>query len=40
MHLAAAHVEVDVVVGENAGKLLSDPPHLEDELLGHWEAIL
>jgi hypothetical protein len=33
VHLAAAHVEIDVVVGDDARELLPDPAHLEDELV-------
>ena len=41
VHLAPAQVEVDVVVGDDAAReLLADSAHLEDEFLGHWEAIL
>ena len=35
MHFAAPHVERDVVVGDDAWKLLADPLHLEDEVVGH-----
>src|SRR6185503_9768055 len=31
----APHVERDVVVGDDAWKLLADPLHLEDEVVGH-----
>ena len=40
VHLAATDVEADVVVGEDPGELLADPPHLEHELLGHCCALL
>ena len=33
VHLAAAHVERDVVVRDDARELLADAPHLEDELV-------
>jgi hypothetical protein len=35
VHLAAPHVERDVVVGDDARELLADAPHLEDEVVGH-----
>src|SRR5205814_2785684 len=35
VHFAAPHVERDVVVGDDAWKLLADPLHLEDEVVGH-----
>src|SRR5262249_27418724 len=35
VHLTAADVEGNVVVGHDAGELLADPPHLEDEVVGH-----
>ena len=38
VHLAAAHVEIHVVVGDRARKLLPDPAHLEYELVGHRGA--
>ena len=34
MHLAAAQVEVDPVVGEQAGKAFRDGARLEDEVVG------
>src|SRR5262249_24586258 len=34
VHLAALQVEIDVVVRDDAGKALRDPPELEDELVG------
>src|SRR5204862_1369509 len=34
MHLAAAERDVDVVVGEDAGKRLRDPPQLDDRRPG------
>src|SRR4029077_14911673 len=40
VHLALAHVESDVVVGDDAGKSLRDPTHLEDWLVGHAAPIL
>ena len=33
--LAPAHVERDLVVGDDARELLADVPHLEDEVVGH-----
>ena len=38
VHLAAAHIEIDVVVGDGARELLPDPAHLENELVGHRGA--
>jgi hypothetical protein len=35
VHLAPPDVEIDVVVGENAGELLRDAPELEEGLLFH-----
>ena len=35
VHLAAAHVERDAVVGDDSRELLADVPHLEDEIVGH-----
>ena len=35
MDLAAAQVEIDVVVGEHPGELLRDPAELEDRGLVH-----
>ena len=41
VHLAAREVEVDVVVREDARKLLHDPAHLQDGGRGgHWAGIL
>ena len=40
MHLAAAQVEGDVVVGDGPRELLTDPPHLENELVAAARAIL
>ena len=42
VHLAAPEIEVDVVVGDDAGKALGDPAKLEDDgrLLAHARAIL
>ena len=41
VHLAPAQVEVDVVVGEDAGEPLRDPPELErGRLFGHRLRIL
>ena len=47
VHLAAAELEVDVVVGDDARERLRDPAHLEDESppeplawLTHGDAIL
>ena len=35
MHLALAEVEVDLVVGDNAGEALGDPAKLENGPLVH-----
>ena len=40
VHLAAAEVEVDVVVGEHAREPLRDPAQLEERRLSHARAIL
>ena len=40
VHLALAHVEADVVVGDDAREPLRDPTHLEDWLVGHAAPIL
>src|SRR6185437_7730692 len=35
MHLAAPHIERDVVVRDDSRELLADAPHLENELVAH-----
>ena len=40
MHLASPTLQCDVVIRDDARKLLADAAHLENELLGHWEPIL
>ena len=38
VHLTAAHIQIDVVVGHGARELLPDPAHLENEIVGHRGA--